>query len=93
MNERGTLEVHPSVVRKVAARAAGRGAVVKVTGEGNDVDVAVRLPLPYAVPVRAAASEVRRTVTEEVQRITGYRVRGVDVTVSALVSEPRPRVE
>lgn len=93
MNDRGTLEVHPSVVRKVAARAAGPGASVKVTGEDDYVDVAVRLPLPYPVRVRAAASEVRRVVTEEVQRITGYRVRAVDVTVSALVSEPRSRVE
>lgn len=93
MNDRGTLEVHPSVVRKVAARAAGRGAVVKVSGEGNHVDVAVRVTLPYPVRVRAAAAEVRRAVTAEVQRITGYRVRWVDVTVAALVSESRSRVE
>ncbi|WP_158842725.1 Asp23/Gls24 family envelope stress response protein [Saccharothrix deserti] len=96
---RGTLEIHPSVVRKVVAHAVRLvpgtrpGASVKVDGSGGDVAVAVKVALRYPAPVRTAAADVRRSVTEEVERITGYRVRSVAVTVSALRAETRPRVE
>ncbi|MCC8249634.1 Asp23/Gls24 family envelope stress response protein [Saccharothrix luteola] len=94
----GSLEIHPTVVRKVAAHAvrlvpgAEPSATVKVDEVGDDLELAVKLALLYPAPVRAAAADVRRRVTEEVERITGYRVRSVAVTVSALRAETRPRV-
>lgn len=108
--ERGTLEVHPTVVRKVAERAADetpgtqrvprrvagigagqQGSSAKVTGSGGEVDVALDLAVRYPSPVRDLADEVRRNVTGAVRRLTGYRVRSVRVTVSALLPEARPR--
>lgn len=112
-DDRGTLEVHPIVVRKVAERVADltpgtlraprriagmdageQGASAKVGGFGGDVDVMLDVALRYPSPVRELADQLRRRVTEEVHRITGYRVRSVRVTVSALLPDPpRPRVE
>ncbi|MBB5958353.1 putative alkaline shock family protein YloU [Saccharothrix tamanrassetensis] len=97
--DRGGLDIHQSVIRKVATRVVEQvagtlpGASVKVRGEGQYVEIAVKVGLDYPNPVRATAAEVRRTVTDEVERITGYRVADVAVTVSALRPEPRPRVE
>lgn len=110
--ERGTLEVHPSVVRKVAEWAAdltpgtvptpGRlarlgagphGASARIDGAGDEVEVALSVALRYPAPIRELADAVRRAVTQEIQRITGYRVRSVQLTVSALLPDPRPRVE
>ncbi len=113
VDDRGTLEVHPNVVRKVAERVADltpgtlcaprriagmdageQGASAKVGGFGGDVDVTLDVALRYPSPVRELADQLRRRVTEEVHRITGYRVRSVRVTVSALLpNPPRPRVE
>lgn len=95
---RGSLEIHPTVVRKVAAHAvrlvpgAEPSAAVKVGEDDRDLELVVRLALRYPAPVRTAAADVRRRVTEEVERITGHRVRSVAVTVSALRAETRPRV-
>ncbi|MCE6999887.1 Asp23/Gls24 family envelope stress response protein [Saccharothrix sp. S26] len=82
----------------MAARAvrlvpgAEPSAAVKVGEDGGDLELAVRLALRWPSPVRTAAADVRRRVTEEVERITGYRVRSVAVTVAALHAETRPRV-
>jgi uncharacterized alkaline shock family protein YloU len=100
--DRGRLEVDPAVVRKVARRAADhapatlrtpRGTTVRVSGHGADVNLSVELALRYPVAVREAVAEVRDRVRGDVERITGYRVRGVDVTVAALLPESRSRVE
>jgi len=97
--DRGGLEVHRSVVRKVAAHAVARvpdalpGASVKVHGDGPDVEIAVKVALRYPAPVREAAREVRRSVADEVERITGHRVLDVTVVVTALRTATRPRVE
>ncbi|MDT8914058.1 Asp23/Gls24 family envelope stress response protein [Amycolatopsis sp. PS_44_ISF1] len=100
--ERGTLSIAHAVVRKIAQHAAdqvpgtvraGRtGARVRVGGQDNDVDLALDLALRYPGPVRAVTGDVRSKVTEEVERITAYRVRSVAVTVSALLPDARPRV-
>ncbi|TQM80080.1 cell envelope-related Asp23 family protein [Saccharothrix saharensis] len=97
-DRRGSLEIHRTVVRKVVAHAvrlvpgAEPSATVKVGEDGADLELALKLALRYPAPVRATAADVRRRVTEEVERITGYRVRSVAVTVSALRAETRPRV-
>jgi uncharacterized alkaline shock family protein YloU len=105
--DRGTLTIDQSVVRKVVEHAADRvpgtaraqrrligdrGSVAKISGAGNDVDVRLDIALNYPLPVREKVAEVRGAIVEEVERITGYRVRGVDVVVSALLPEANPRV-
>ncbi|MEU4806469.1 Asp23/Gls24 family envelope stress response protein [Actinosynnema sp. NPDC023587] len=97
-DDRGSLDIHSSVLRKIAERAVGLapaaedGSSVKVHEDGHVLDIAVKLTLRYPTPVRRAADSVRRTVSDEVERITGYRVREVDVTVSALRAPTPPRV-
>ncbi|WP_199431690.1 Asp23/Gls24 family envelope stress response protein [Qaidamihabitans albus] len=103
--DRGTLEIAHTVVRKVAEHAAGRvpgtatvrrgpgrGAGVRVSGHGADVDLRLDLALHYPVPVPEVVARVREQVTGEVQHLTSYHVRGCAVTVSALLPETRPRV-
>ncbi|OLR95101.1 hypothetical protein BJP25_08455 [Actinokineospora bangkokensis] len=109
MELRGVLRIDPAVVRKIAERAAdttdgttrvtraltgARGASATVTGAGGSVSVRVDLALRYPAPVRDVVARVRDRVTAEVERLTSYRVVGVDVVVSALLPEPpRARVE
>jgi uncharacterized alkaline shock family protein YloU len=100
--ERGTLTVGHAVVRKIAQHAADqvpgtardgrKGAKAKVGGLDNDVDLALDLALRYPAPVRAVVGDVRAKVTEEVELLTGYRVRTLAVTVSALLPDVAPRV-
>ncbi|GAB3142237.1 Asp23/Gls24 family envelope stress response protein [Amycolatopsis stemonae] len=100
--ERGTLTVGHAVVRKVAQHAADQvpgtshaaknGAKAKVGGVDNDVDLALDLALQYPVPVRTVVGVVREKVTEEVEQLTGYHVRTLAVTVSALLPDVPPRV-
>lgn len=107
--ERGTLTIAPVVVRRVAERAADstpgtartaralglgqQGAAAEVDGDGPGVDVRLELAFAYPAAVRAVADAVRAKVTEDVERITGYRVRGVSVVVTGLVPPSRNRVE
>jgi uncharacterized alkaline shock family protein YloU len=100
--ERGTLTIGHAVVRKVAQHAAGqvpgtardgkKGPKAKVGGHDNDVDLALDLALRYPAAVRAVAADVRAKVVEEVELLTGYRVRTLAVTVSALLPDVPPRV-
>ena len=100
--ERGTLTIGHAVVRKVAQHAAGRvpgtardakkGPKAKVGGHDNDVDLALDLALRYPAAVRAVVGDVRAKVAEEVELLTGYRVRSMAVTVSALLPDVAPRV-
>ncbi|MFC5287835.1 Asp23/Gls24 family envelope stress response protein [Actinokineospora guangxiensis] len=107
--DRGTLTIAPVVVRKVAEHAADstpgtarttrtlglgqHGATAEVDGDGPGVDVRLELALNYPAAVRAVADAVRAKVTEDVERITGYRVRGVSVVVTGLVPPTHNRVE
>ncbi|WP_410589000.1 hypothetical protein [Amycolatopsis sp. lyj-23] len=99
--ERGSLTIGHAVVRKVAQHAAaqvpgtareGKGPKAKVGGHDNDVDLALDLALRYPAAVRAVVGDVRAKVAEEVELITGYRVRTLAVTVSALLPAAAPRV-
>jgi uncharacterized alkaline shock family protein YloU len=108
IEERGRLEIDQTVVREVAEHAANlvpgtatisrtlghdRGAMAKIGGSGNLVDIALDIGLHYPADVRGVVGVVREKVTEEVSRLTGYRVHAVEVTVSALQPEPpAPRV-
>ncbi|SFQ60298.1 Uncharacterized conserved protein YloU, alkaline shock protein (Asp23) family [Amycolatopsis arida] len=73
------------VERRIAGIGVGEHrAGVTISEHGNDVDLALDLALRYPAPVREVAAAVRAAVTAEVGRITGYRVRGVAITVSTL---------
>ncbi|MEU4742158.1 Asp23/Gls24 family envelope stress response protein [Actinosynnema sp. NPDC023658] len=67
-------------------------ASVRVDRSGDDVALGVKLALRYPSPVRAAVADVRRSVTGEVERITGFRVRAITVVVSALRCDTHRRV-
>ncbi|MGX7826737.1 Asp23/Gls24 family envelope stress response protein [Actinokineospora sp. 24-640] len=80
--------------RTVAGIGLGEhGASASVDGEGGRVRLRVELALHYPAAVRAVVAEVRAKVSDEVERITGYQVRGVDVVVTGLVPPATPRVQ
>ncbi|UVS78022.1 Asp23/Gls24 family envelope stress response protein [Actinokineospora sp. UTMC 2448] len=107
--DRGTLTIAPSVVRRVAERAAdstpgaartagtlgmGRhGAAADVDGDGPQVRLRVELALRYPAELRSVAAAVRARVADEVERVTGYQVRRVEVVVTGLVAPTGKRVE
>lgn len=80
--------------RQVAGVAVGtHGASARVSGEGDEVDLAIDLALRYPALVRDVVDRVRTHVIGEIRRMTAYRVRSVDVTVSALLPDTGRRVE
>ncbi|MCP3802757.1 hypothetical protein NLX83_26130 [Allokutzneria sp. A3M-2-11 16] len=87
----GSLEIHPGVLRKLVERfvddapETARECTARITGTAPVIDIALRLALRYPAPVRDAAEAVRDRLVAEVGRVTGYHVRRLDVTVSALV--------
>lgn len=89
-----TTEGTATARRTLAGMAIGtQRSSVRVTGEGNDIDLAIDLALHYPAAVRQVVDVLRARVSDEVERVTAYRVRGVDVTVSALLPDIPPRVE
>lgn len=86
----GTL-CAPRTVAGVGLGSAG--ATAKVTVTGQRVDLRVELALRYPSPVRATVDELRRRIGDEVRRITGYQVRSIAVTVTALLPEPNPGLQ
>ena len=65
------------------------GSKAKVSGYGDQVDVRLEVPLVYPAPITLTVEAVRGNVRERVESLTGYRVRALDVTVSAL-ADPTP---
>lgn len=66
------------------------GATAKVAVTAQWVDVSMELALRYPGSVRSTVDLLRRRISDEVQRITGYQVRSIAVTVTALLPEPSP---
>lgn len=80
--------------RRMAGMEIGlQGASARVSGNGDEVDLTIDLALHYPSTVRDVVDRVRVHVTEEIRRLTAYRVRSMDVTVSALLPDVGPRVE
>ena len=80
--------------RRMAGMEIGlQGASARVSGNGDEVDLTIDLALHYPSTVRGVVDRVRVHVTEEIRRLTAYRVRSMDVTVSALLPDVGPRVE
>ncbi|MFC4000952.1 Asp23/Gls24 family envelope stress response protein [Prauserella oleivorans] len=79
--------------RRVAGLDVGHGGpTVRVAGADNAVDLRLDVALHYPAPVRPAVERIRESVIERVEHITSYRVRTLEITVSALVPETRARV-
>ena len=80
--------------RSVAGVGVGStGATAKVSLAGQRVDLYLELALRYPGPVRSAVDRLHNRINEEIQRITGYQVGSVSVTVTALLPEPSVRVQ
>ncbi|MGQ0716006.1 MAG: Asp23/Gls24 family envelope stress response protein [Pseudonocardiales bacterium] len=92
-----TVDLTPGTLparRTVAGVGLGStGASVKATITGELVDMRVELALRYPGPVRSTVDQLRSRIGDEVRRITGYQVRSIAVTVTALLPEPSPGLQ
>lgn len=105
--ERGRLRIAPLVLRRIAEhtatntpgttgrqrRGGSRQVTARVRANGSEVALDLDVALVYPRPIGEIVRELRRRVSAEIGRLTGYRVRTVQVTVSALLPAVRPRVE
>ncbi|MCW0211970.1 MAG: Asp23/Gls24 family envelope stress response protein [Pseudonocardia sp.] len=74
--------------RRLAGMDVGdSGPKARVSAKGESVDVRLELTLSYPGPVRATVENVRATVTAELERLAGYRIGSLAVTVSGLRGE------
>lgn len=78
----GTLR-HERRIAGIDMGTSGAGARVS-DGPDGVVDVALELTLQYPAPVRRTVDAVRTRVADELERLTGRRVRNLAVTVSGL---------
>ncbi|MGP4017400.1 Asp23/Gls24 family envelope stress response protein [Saccharopolyspora sp. 5N708] len=81
--------------RRIAGVGLGeQGASAQLSGPDDALRVRLDLALRYPAPLRETVASVRKRVGEELRRIADYRVRAIDVTVSALIPADAPaRVE
>ena len=71
--------------RKLAGLDLGEaGTSAKVSGYGEQVDLRLEVPLAYPARIADSAAAVRDAVRDRVQELTPYRVRSLDIGVSAL---------
>ena len=83
----GTVRTH----RRLAGLDLGEsGTSAKVSGYGEQVDLRLEVPLAYPARITESAAAVRDHVRERVQALTPYRVRSLDIGVSAL-TDPAAR--
>ncbi|HEY2223840.1 Asp23/Gls24 family envelope stress response protein [Actinomycetospora sp.] len=76
--------------RLVGVGLGEAGSTAKVSGYGDQVDLRLEVPLAYPAPIALTVDAVRGNVRERVQTLTGYAVRALDVTVSALAVPAGP---
>ncbi|HEY2193355.1 MAG TPA: Asp23/Gls24 family envelope stress response protein [Actinomycetospora sp.] len=77
--------------RRVVGLGLGEsGSTAKVSGYGDQVDLRLEVPLAYPAPIALTVEAVRGNVRERVETLTGYAVRALDVTVSALAVPAGP---
>lgn len=78
--------------RTVAGVGLGNtGATAKVTVIAQRVDLRVELALRYPGPVRSTVDQLRSRISTAIRQITGYDVRSIAVTVTALLPESSSR--
>ncbi|MCE3555277.1 Asp23/Gls24 family envelope stress response protein [Pseudonocardia sp. RS11V-5] len=71
--------------RRVAGLEVGdSGPRARISATGDAVDVRLEVTCVYPAPVRETVAAVRAMVAAELERLAGYRVRSLAVTVSGL---------
>jgi uncharacterized alkaline shock family protein YloU len=86
----GTLR-HERRLAGIDVGEAGASARVTVgSGDPLAVDVRLELTLRYPAKVRAVVEAVRANVGAELDRIAGFRLRTLTVTVAGLREPPLP---
>lgn len=82
---RGETVVARQVIQKIAAQAArevsavSRPKVVLDEFRAGTATVAVQVEVPYPVPLRRTADQLRARVIDRLDELAGVRVRRVDV--------------
>lgn len=79
--------------RFATAGTGRRGCGARVSDRGDALDIALNVAVRYPASVSGLSERLRGRVSEQVQRLTGRRVRRVAVTVSALLPESRRLVK
>lgn len=80
------LKVGEVLRQQGAVQGMGRRArALRVTREGEQVSVDVGLNVEYGRSLVGLAAQAQRTVCENVELMTGLRVRAVNVTVQGVV--------
>ncbi|MYU06846.1 Asp23/Gls24 family envelope stress response protein [Streptomyces sp. SID8366] len=90
---RGTTVVTGKAVRKIAERAAGEALSGRPVGSaggsatvrGRRATVAVRVALPYPVPLSDTTRRVQEHVVDRTRALTGLEVGSSEVSVTRLV--------
>lgn len=82
----------PTPRRRTGLGAGDARPRARIDGDEGEVSVTLEVAFRYPSPVREVCDAVRRVVTAEIQRITGYQVRAVQVRVCVLLPEPRHQV-
>ncbi len=82
------LEIAPAPIKASEMLRQGSGPrrqrALKVTREGGQVSVEVGLTVEYGRNLVAAARAVQGAITENIELMTGLKVRSVNVTVQGL---------
>ncbi|NMH96431.1 Asp23/Gls24 family envelope stress response protein [Pseudonocardia acidicola] len=86
----GTLRNERTLAGIDVGESGASARVNTGAGDPDSVDVRLELTLSYPAPVRSVVDAVRSRVGEELQRLAGYRVRTLAVTVSGLRGAPPP---
>jgi len=92
----GTLHRERRVAGLDVGDAGPRARVSASTGENPSVDVRLDLTCAYPTPVRTTVAAVKERITEELDRLAGYQVRSLAVTVSGLrppAGPVKPRIQ
>lgn len=91
----GATTVSERAVRRIAAQAAREVAgvepdvTVQAAMSGERAELTVRLPIRYPLPVAGVTEECRRHLVHRAYELAGVIVTGVDIVVTALVTESR----
>lgn len=74
----------PIKVGEVLGRSARRPKALKVTREGESVSIEVGVNVEYGRNLVGLSQSVQRAITENVELMTGLKVRAVNVVVQGL---------
>ena len=99
---RGTLDIAPRAVERIAKGAATRVPGIRPVSRragtdrlqvqarvlGDTASIHLQVAVGYPSPVRETCRQVRTSVVDEVQRLAGIEVTRLDVQVAELQHRP-----